>query len=375
MQNPAFDKHARWMRRALELARKGEGLTRPNPPVGALVVKNNRLIGAGFHERAGGGHAEIIALKKAGARAGKSDLYVTLEPCCTRGRTPPCVGAIIKSGISRVIAAVPDPNPRHRGRGLSALKKAGLEVVSGICRREAQELIAPFKKWILSDRPYVSLKMALSYDGKIADYRGKSRWLTGKKARRLVQNMRRRADVILVGAGTVLADNPSLLPNPALGRRPYRVILDAKGRVPPAARVLNDAAAERTIMATTRQCRPPRRRAWERRGARVWILPACRGRVSIPALMGKIGRMGLLHVLCEGGAETAFSLSDSGMVDEYIFFLAPCLLGGQNAPSALGGRGRRLPGSLRLRFTECRQIGNDMLIRAKPLKNKTQYVS
>lgn len=360
--------HERWMRMALLRARRGEGLTRPNPPVGAVIVKNGRLTGSGFHYRAGEDHAEIIALKEAGGKAKNASLYVTLEPCSTFGKTLPCTDAVIKSGVGTVIIGTTDPNPRHKGRGLKRLEKAGITVIKDVCRAEAQTLIEPFKKWILTGRPYVSLKLALSFDGKIADSSGKSRWITGKAARRLVQAMRRGSDAILIGAGTVRADNPSLLPKPALGRQPYRIVLDAKGRVPPGARLLRDNRASRTIMATTSQC--PRRRwlAWRKLGAQVWFLPLQNGGISIPALMKKIGQMGLLRVLCEGGSETAASLIRSGVVDEFLFFLAPRLIGGHNAKSAIGGAGWSLTKTPKLRFGECRRIGKDMLIKAKPVK-------
>jgi diaminohydroxyphosphoribosylaminopyrimidine deaminase / 5-amino-6-(5-phosphoribosylamino)uracil reductase len=364
--------HEHWMKLALDLARKGEGLTRPNPPVGAVVVKNGRLIGAGFHRRAGGDHAEIIALKKAGQKSHNASLYVTLEPCCTFGKTPPCVKAIIESGIRSVIVGAIDPNPRHKGHGLKYLRKAGIKVVAGVCQPETQELIAPFKQWIASGRPYVALKMGLSLDGKIADHTGQSRWITGKQSRLLVQDMRRRADAILIGAGTVLADDPGLLPKPALGRKTYRIIIDARGRVPPDSRLLRDAQANRTIMATTRQCPRQKRLAWGKHGAQVWLLPAHKNGVSIPALMNKIGQMGLLRVLCEGGAETAAALIRAGMVDEFSFFLAPRLIGGHNAPSAIGGHGWKLIDAPRLRFIECRNIGADVLIRAKPVKENVK---
>ncbi|MDO9541695.1 MAG: bifunctional diaminohydroxyphosphoribosylaminopyrimidine deaminase/5-amino-6-(5-phosphoribosylamino)uracil reductase RibD [Kiritimatiellia bacterium] len=362
------NKYEHWMRIALGLARRGEGLTRPNPPVGAIVVKNEMVIGAGFHRCAGGDHAEIIALKKAGARAKGAQLYITLEPCCTYGRTPPCVHVIIKSGIRTVITSVPDPNPRHKGRGIFTLKKAGIKVVEGVCRNEGQELIEPFKKWILSGKPYLSLKMAMSYDGKTADYQGKSRWITGKKARSFVHDMRRRVDAVLVGAGTVLADNPCLLPKSANGRKTYRIILDAKGRVSPDAKVLCDSAAKQTIMATTSLCPAKRRNEWLKNGAQVWIIPSRQGQVSIPALMDKIGGIGLLHVLCEGGSETAASLIRAGMVDEFLFFFAPLIIGGKNALPAIGGKGWQLSKSPRLSFIEWQIIGNDILIRAKPRK-------
>jgi diaminohydroxyphosphoribosylaminopyrimidine deaminase/5-amino-6-(5-phosphoribosylamino)uracil reductase len=297
---------------------------------------------------------------------------VTLEPCCTYGRTPPCVHAIIKSGISAVIISVPDPNPRHQGRGIFTLKKAGVKVVEGVCREEGQKLIEPFKKWILSGRPYVSLKMAMSYDGKTADYKGKSRWITGKKARSFVHDMRRRVDAVLVGAGTILADNSCLLPKPANGRKTYRIILDAEGRVPPDAKVLCDSAAKQTIMATTSLCPAKRRNEWLKNGAQVWIIPARAGdgKMSMPALMNKIGGLGILHVLCEGGSETAASLIRAGMADEFLFIIAPLIIGGKNAPPAVGGNGWKLTESPRLSFIEQRIIGNDVLIRAKPRKGR-----
>lgn len=353
------------MKLALALAHRGEGLTRPNPPVGAVVVKGNKTIGAGFHPRAGKDHAEIIALKKAGLRAKDARLYVTLEPCCTYGRTPPCVHTIIKSGIGTVIISATDPNPRHQGRGIFALKRAGIKVIEGICHDEGQKLIEPFKKWILTGKPYITLKMAMSYDGKTADCRGKSRWITGKKTRAFVHDMRRRVDAVLVGAGTVLADNPCLLPSPAKDRKTYRIILDAKGRVSPNAKVLCDPAARQTIMVTTHLCPARRRKEWSRHGAQVWIIPSRRGQMSMSALMNKIGAAGLLHVLCEGGSETAASLVSAGMVDEFIFIIAPLIIGGNNALPVIGGSGWQLAHAPRLRFSECRFIGNDILIRAK----------
>lgn len=364
--------HERWMKFALQLARKGEGLTRPNPPVGAVITKNRKLISTGFHCRAGADHAEITALKSAGKSAKNASLYITLEPCSTFGKTPPCVEAIIRSGVREVVVATLDPNPRHQGRGIFLLRKAGIKVVEGICRPEAQRLIEPFKKWILTGRPYVTLKLAVSLDGKIADRHGRSRWITGKKARMKVHDLRRQVDAVLVGAGTVLADNPSLLPKPSHNRRPYRIILDARGITPPKARVLRDVFAGRTIMATTPRCPVARRREWSKNGARVWTLPPRKNGVSIASLMKKAGRLGLLHVLCEGGAGAAGSLVNEKAADEFIFILAPRLIGGHNAPSAIGGHGWRLPKAPHLRFTECRRIGDDILIRAKPVKENTE---
>jgi len=359
------------MKLALDLARRGEGLTRPNPPVGAVIVKNGKIVASGFHKLAGTDHAEIIALKKASAMAKGASLYVTLEPCSTFGKTPPCVNAIISSGVREVIVAIRDPNPRHQGQGLFALKKAGIKVIEGVCRNEAQKLIEPFAKWILTGRPYVSLKLAMSIDGKIADRSGRSRWISGEQSRAEVHALRRRVDAILVGAGTVIADNPSLLPRPDNGRHIYRIVLDAKGRIPPDAKILNDEAKNRTIIATTGSCPAKTIRGWEKKNAQVWVLPSQKSMVSVKALMRKIGQKGLLHVLCEGGAELADSLVRARAVDEFVFFVAPKLMGGHNALSAFNGNGWPLANAPRLTFTECRAVGEDLLIRAKPEILKT----
>ena len=355
------------MARALALARRGEGLTRPNPPVGAVIVRGRGLVGQGWHHHAGGLHAEALAIQEAGARARNATLYVTLEPCCTQGRTPPCTRTIIQAGIRRVVLAARDPNPRHNGRGIAILRKAGLEVIEGVGAPEARLLIAPFTQWIRTLRPYLTLKLAVSLDGKIADERGRSRWITGLAARRQVQAWRRSADAILVGAGTVLADDPSLLPKPLGGRRPWRVVVDTRGTLSPSAQILTDGFQTQTIIATTRLCPARRQTALRTGGAQVWVLPGSRGGVALGALMKKLGGLGLLHVLCEGGGELAAALIRAGLVNEFRFFIAPCIIGGGKASGAVGGAGWPLPAAPKLVFTECRRMGQDLLIRAQPV--------
>lgn len=287
-----------WMNEALRLARLGEGLTRPNPPVGAVVVRHGRLIGRGWHRKAGGPHAEVYALRQAGRHARGATLYVTLEPCSTRGRTPPCTDAIRKAGIKRVVAAITDPNPRHAGKGFKLLREAGLEVVSGIGSEDARELLSPFAVSMLCRRPYITMKLAESLDGRIADSIGRSKWITGPAARAAVQGFRRRVDAVLVGAGTVLADNPSLLPRPAKGRSPFRIIVDTTGKVPVTSRVFTDGFASQTVLATTKRC-PARRQAdYAKSGATVLVLPSAANGVSLPALMRSLHALGILHVLC-----------------------------------------------------------------------------
>ena len=357
--------HVRWMRQALRLAAGGEGLTRPNPPVGAVIVRNGRAIGAGRHERAGGPHAEINALADAGAKARGATLYVTLEPCCTRGRTGPCTAAILAAGLAEVVVGTRDPNPVHTGKGIRRLRRAGVKVVEGVCEAQARELVRPFAKRMTEGRPLLTLKMGMTLDGRIGDRLGRSKWITSEAARRRVGRMRTKTDVILVGRQTVCRDNPGLL---SPGRNaPWRVIVDSRGRTPLGARVLNDAARARTLIATTARCPQAFRSACAARGVRVEILPARRGRVSLPALMRRLGELGALHVLCEGGGALAADLIADTLVDEYVFFVAPRLLGGGSSVPVVGGAGWPLKGMPSLRFLETKKIGDDLMIRAVPV--------
>ncbi|MBP7830265.1 MAG: bifunctional diaminohydroxyphosphoribosylaminopyrimidine deaminase/5-amino-6-(5-phosphoribosylamino)uracil reductase RibD [Kiritimatiellae bacterium] len=358
-------KHEPYMCRALELARRGEGLTRPNPAVGAVVVRRGRIVGEGWHRKAGGPHAEVHALRRAGARARGATLYVTLEPCCTWGRTPPCTAAILAAEIAEVVVATRDPNPAHAGRGLRLLRKAGVKVVEGVLKGEARELLAPFARWILTRRPFVTLKMGMTLDGRIADETGASRWITGPAARRQVQALRRRGDGVLVGKNTLLKDNPSLLPRPAKGRKPWRIVLAPDGRVPASAKVLSDGHADQTLVAVSRACAPARVKAIEAAGARALRIRTAAGRLSAKDLLEELGRRGLLHVLCEGGGGLAASLIRDGLVDEYLFFISPSFLGG-GAAAVVGGRGWRMAGRPQLRFISVERCGPDIMVRARP---------
>jgi diaminohydroxyphosphoribosylaminopyrimidine deaminase/5-amino-6-(5-phosphoribosylamino)uracil reductase len=354
----------KWMTEALRLARLGEGLTRPNPPVGAVIVKNGRVVGRGFHRKAGGPHAEVYALRQAGARAKGATLYVTLEPCCTFGRTPPCVEGIIQAGIKKVVAAVSDPNPRHAGKGFKQLRRFGIEVVTGIVAGKADELLAPFASAMIRKRPYVTLKLAESLDGRIADAVGRSKWISGPEAREVVQGLRRQVDAVMVGAGTVLQDDPSLLPRPSKGRVPFRVIVDAAGKVPANRRVFLDEFASQTILVTTKRCPARRQAEYAARGAKVMMLPAVGRGVSLSALLESLHVRGVLHVLCEGGSELAGGLARANLVDEWVFFVAPVIIGGDGI-GAVGGRGWKLAGAPRLNIVETRMVGGDVMIRAK----------
>lgn len=354
----------KWMSEALRLARLGEGLTRPNPPVGAVIVNNGRIVGRGYHRKAGGPHAEVYALRQAGAKATGATLYVTLEPCSTFGRTPPCAEAIIRAGIKKVVAAVSDPNPRHAGKGFEILRRAGIEVVTGDGAAEASELLAPFSSSMIRKRPWLTLKLAESLDGRIADARGHSKWISGPEARTVVQGLRRRVDAVMVGAGTIIKDDPSLLPRPAKGRSPFRVVVDAAGKVPVNRRVFSDEFASRTLLVTTKRCPAGRQAVYAAGGSQVLVLPAAGRGVSLPALMKSLHALGVLHVLCEGGGELAASLVRANFVDELVIFVAPVIVGGDGV-AAVGGRGWPLTAAPRFKIVESRVVGGDVMIRAQ----------
>jgi len=357
------------MNQALAVARRGEGLTMPNPPVGAVVVSNGRVRGSGFHRRAGGAHAEILALKAAGRCAKGACLYVTLEPCCTRGKTGPCTDAVINSGIRRVVVAVRDPNPLHNGKGIGILRKAGIQVEEGVCREEAAALIRPFAKWITLGRPFLTLKLGISIDGRIADGKGRSKWITSAISRNTVRNLRRRVDAILIGAGTARKDDPGLLCRRTLP--PFRIVVDSRGTLPLDAGLLNDPFACRTIVATTESCPAARRRLYSGKGAQVLVLPSSQGgRVSLNSLMRKLGKMGILHILCEGGGILARSLIAQDLVDEYLFFVAPAVIGGSDSVASVAGKGWSLASCPRFEFIDYRKSGADIEIRAIPARKR-----
>jgi len=348
---------------ALALARRGEGTTDPNPMVGAVVVRDGRIAGLGFHERPGAPHAEAVALAAAGPLAQGATLYVNLEPCDHYGRTPPCTQAIVRSGIRRVVAAIEDPDPRVRGRGFAALRAAGIQVEVGLRADEARELNEPFLKYAATGRPFVLLKAAVSLDGRIATSTGSSRWITGRLARAAVHRLRARYPAIMVGAGTALADDPELTARtePPAPRQPLRVVVDSRARLPISARMLR--APGTTVVATTPLAPPERVRALEEAGAEVLTLPSSAGRVDLPALLDALGRRGITGVLLEGGSTLNGAMLAQGLVDKVMFFVAPMLIGGQRAPGAIGDPGvRELSEAARLTGVRWQAYGADLCI-------------
>ncbi len=366
------------MREALAEAALGEGGTRPNPPVGCLIVQAGRVIGRGHHAYAGGVHAEIAALDSlGGAEVSGATMYVTLEPCSTHGRTPPCTDAIIRSGIKRVVVAQSDVNPRHAGRGLNLLWNAGIDVVTEVCWQEARRMLAPFFKLVTQRRPYVSVKMAQSLDGGIADHAGRSKWITGVEARAHVRALRRQADLVLVGRATAVADDPSLLRSPPppdyRGLPGMRGVLDSCGSVPLSARLFSDGHAAQTLYFTTEACAEPHRKRVADTGATVVVLPTAFPAASGPpsvcldALLRHLGEAGYLHVLCEGGGTLASALINAGLVDALLLFVAPMILG-RDAKRVFGAFPFDLPTAPRFSIEAVDRYGADLLIRAHPRK-------
>ena len=359
--------HERFMRRALELARRGEGYTRPNPLVGAVIVKDGEVIAEGYHARYGGSHAEAVALERAGEDARGADLYVNLEPCVDfpGKKTPSCTEAIIRAGVKRVFVATRDPNSNVSGRGISRLREAGVEVVEGILEEEARELNEIFAHWIRTRRPFVSLKLAMSLDGKIATRTGDSRWITGEGSRRRVHELRRRHAAVLVGIETVLADDPELTVREVEGPQPLRVVLDSRGRTPPSARVLDGTA--RTLIATTEEMPRGTEEELRGRGAEVVRFPSREGRVDIGKLLAWLGERDVDSVLVEGGGEVAWSFVSQGLVNKLYLFYGPLIVGGQGAVPAVGGEGfHRLSDALRVEIRRVERLGPDVLVVAYP---------
>ena len=355
---------------ALRLAAKGQGTTSPNPMVGAVVVRQGRIIGQGFHLRPGTPHAEILALLQAGDRARGATLYVTLEPCChLKKRTPPCVPEILRSRIRRVVIAMQDPNPSVKGKGAAALRRAGLSVTVGVAQREAEELNKAYCHWIKNGRPYVTLKAGMTLDGKLATAAGESRWITSTASRREVHQLRRSADAVLVGVGTVLADNPSLTARTGprfeqlTSRQPLRIIMDSRLRTPFKAQVLTQQDRAKTIIATTAAAPAARRSALQKKGLEILTLPALQGRVSLLALFEELGRRGILSILVEGGGEINAAMLKAKLVDHVRLYMAPLLLGGQNAKGLIGGESpARLVGAIALRHVVTRSVGHDVVV-------------
>jgi diaminohydroxyphosphoribosylaminopyrimidine deaminase / 5-amino-6-(5-phosphoribosylamino)uracil reductase len=354
-----------WMRRALELAERGRGYVEPNPLVGAVLVRADRIVGAGWHEKFGQAHAEINALAQAGEAARGATLYVTLEPCCHHGKTPPCTDALIRAGIVGVQAALEDPFAKVAGQGAARLRGAGIPIEFGLGADDARRQNAPYLTLLTRGRPHVHAKWAMSLDGKIATRTGDSKWISGEASRRRVHELRGRMDGILVGIGTALADDPLLTARPPGPRTACRVILDRQARLPLHSQLVRTAHETPLLVATccTESTRlDPLRSA----GCEILLLPAAEAGVSIADLLRELGRRRLTNILIEGGAAVLGSFLDARLIDEVDVFVSTQLLGGRGALTPIAGSGcASLAEALRLAELTCEPVGPDFFLHGR----------
>lgn len=339
-------KHEKYMRLAIKLAKKADGMTSPNPSVGALIVRKNRIVGKGYHEKAGLPHAEIIALKEAGGLAKGATLYVTLEPCNHYGRTPPCTDAIIKSGIREAVIAMRDPNPVNNGRGIRKLKNNGIRIISGVLRQEAEAMNKPYIKFITKKMPYVTVKVAQSLDGKIATKTGDSKWISSEASRRYVHALRAKVDAVMVGANTFIKDDPVLLSNLSRSRQPARIIIGGRSGLRPDAKIFSTVSRSPVII----------------------VKPSSsgKGRVNLSGLLKRLAKNNITHVLVEGGGTLIAGLVEKDLVDRFLIFVAPKIIGGAGARTAVEGSGiSRIKDALLFGKVSVRRFGDDILIEAE----------
>ncbi len=359
------------MRRALELARRGVGRTRPNPPVGAIIVRDGQVVGEGFHPAAGMPHAEIYALQQAGDLARGSEIYVTLEPCSHTGRTGPCAEALIQAGIKKVRIGCLDPNPQVNGRGVALLQGAGIEVEAGLLEADCRWLIGPFVQRMLYGRPLVTLKAAMTLDGKTATCQGESQWISGELSRADVHRFRDQVDAIMVGVGTVLRDNPRLTTRlPEGGQDPFRVVVDSRLRTPPEAAVITTESSSGVLIATTPQADAERIRILEDVGAKVLICNEIEGQgVDLCDLLQHLGDLDMMHLLLEGGATLNQGAWDADIIDRLRLYVAPKLFSGSDGKGVFSGHGvSYLAGARKLSSLRVNHLGEDLVIEGEVLK-------
>ncbi len=354
------------MRRALFLAARGQGKVEPNPMVGCVLVKGGKVVGQGYHKKYGGPHAEVNALRDAGGKAAGATAYVTLEPCSHFGKTPPCAQALVEAGVARVVGAHEDPFPQVSGRGFEILRKAGIEVESGLLAEDAAELNGPFLTRVLKKRPYVIAKWAQSLDGKIATRSGDSQWISGPASRRIVHKLRARVDGVMVGLQTAIKDDPQLTARDvSLKRVACRLVVDSQLRIPLRSKLVATAGEVPVVVLTTRrglEAGQKRAVSLEKRGVEIIVCRESGGRVSLPDALRKLADRGLTNLLVEGGGELIGSLADDDLLDEAYVFTAPFLIGGREAPSGCGGRGISLVERAKRPFSvTSKTVNNDFL--------------
>jgi diaminohydroxyphosphoribosylaminopyrimidine deaminase/5-amino-6-(5-phosphoribosylamino)uracil reductase len=356
-----------FMARALELAARGQGYVEPNPMVGCVIVQNGAVVGEGWHRKFGGPHAEVEALKSAGARAKGATTYVTLEPCCHHGKTPPCTQVLIAAGIAKVVCAQRDPYTEVSGKGIAELQAAGIEVEVGLMEAEARHLNAPYLKLVSSGQPWVIAKWAMTLDGKIATHTGDSQWISGEESRAIVHALRGRMDCIIVGHGTAKTDDPLLTARPPGQRIATRIVLDSRAALSPESQLVRTAREAPVLIAVIATAPKENINRLTKAGCETLPLPLGEGRgegaVSIAALLDELGRRKMTNVLVEGGGQLLGALFDTGAIDEVHVFIAPKLFGGEKAPSPIAGAGlEKIAAGRTVDDLQLRQTGNDIYL-------------
>lgn len=363
-----------YMLRAMELAERGKGRVNPNPLVGAVIVKEGKVIGEGWHEQYGGLHAERNAFRNCRENAAGATLYVTLEPCCHYGKTPPCTEAILEHKIRRVVIGLKDPNPLVAGKGIKILQEAGMDVVAGIEEEKLKEQNRIFLKYITTRRPWVTLKTAMTLDGKIAAYTGDSKWVTGEKARERVQRMRKEHMGIMVGVGTVMADDP-LLTCRLEGnvRQPVRIVVDSRLRASAGCRLVRTARDYRTLWVCLPEAGEEKKNSLRKAGVEVLVCRQKDGRVDVRDLLEQLGQSGIDSLLLEGGGELNYSFAENGLIDEVYAFIAPKFIGGREAKTSVEGQGKaKMDEALEWKYIRTEKVGEDVLLRARNFMDFTE---
>ncbi|MBE6049258.1 MAG: bifunctional diaminohydroxyphosphoribosylaminopyrimidine deaminase/5-amino-6-(5-phosphoribosylamino)uracil reductase RibD [Clostridium sp.] len=353
----------KWMQRALDLAIKGEGTVNPNPLVGAVIVKNEKVIGEGYHKKFGEVHAEVNAFNSAKEDVTGATMYVTLEPCSHYGKNPPCADLVVKKNIKRVVIGILDPNPLVAGRGVKKLRDAGIEVTVGVLEKECKKINEIFLKYITTRKPFVLMKTAMSIDGKIATFSGESKWISNEKSRLEVQKLRNKYAAIMVGINTVIKDDPKLTCRIENGVNPIRIVVDSELRIPMESNIVNTAREVKTIIATTSKCNRVKRDELENKGVEVVIITEIEGKVNLKELIKLLGTKEIDSVLLEGGGTLNFSALKEGIVDKVQTFIAPKLIGGENAKTPIEGKGiDKLKEAYELKDLSVRVIEGDIII-------------
>lgn len=357
----------KYMRMAISLAKKGIGKTSPNPVVGAVLAKNGKVVSSAYHKKAGSMHAEALAIKKAGREVRGATLYCTLEACTHYGKTPPCVDTILKSGIKRAVFAMKDPNPINYGRGIAKLREADIETECGVLRNTSSDLNRPFIKFMKDHLPYITIKMAQSVDGKIADTKGRSKWITSKTSRQFVHKLRSQNDAVMIGINTLIKDDP-LLTNRTrnqIKKQPFRIVADTNLSTPLGSRILKNSKIKggEVLIVGGKGASLKKKASLEKKGAKVILLPGKGNRVDLVRLMRYLADMNVMSVLCEGGGELSASLLKDKLVDEVFFFISLRIIGGRTSPTSCDGLYSDIRKSVRLKDISVERIGPDILIR------------